>query len=54
MNWVHVRYDYKEYVRLPVCPAEPGSWFYPEFQNEVTVLGGLVVYSAVIINSCLQ
>ena len=39
-----MRYDYKEMVRLPVGPDEPESWFYPEFQTEVTVLAGLMVY----------
>ena len=43
-NSVHLRYDYKELVRLPVGPKEPGSWFYSDFQTEITVLGGVMVY----------
>ena len=41
---VHLRYDYKELVRLPVGPKEPGSWFYSDYQTEITVLGGVMVF----------
>ena len=43
-TWVHIRYGYKELVRVPVGPKEPGCIFYPEYKTEITVLGAVVTY----------